>query len=64
MKKDLTDDILSKEGIIKARFIHETKSKFIKEMRYRDKINKLYNAFLSNSINFIKLIKVFLWNGI
>lgn len=39
MKKDLTDDILSKEGIIKAKFIHETKSKFIKEMEEEKSID-------------------------
>ncbi len=39
IKKELTDDLLSKEGIIKAKFIHETKSKFIKEMEEEKSID-------------------------
>ena len=43
MKKDLTDDLLSKEGIIKSKFIHETKSKFIKEMEEEKSIDLFKN---------------------
>lgn len=42
LKKELTDELLSKEGIIKARFIHETKSKFIKEMTEENSLD-LFN---------------------
>ena len=43
MKKDLTDELLSKEGIIKAKFIHDTKSKFIKEMEEEKSIDLFKN---------------------
>ena len=42
MKEELTDELLSKEGIIKAKFIHETKEKFIKEME-EEKSLDLFN---------------------
>ena len=32
MKKELTDELLAEQGSIKARFIYETKARFIKEM--------------------------------
>ena len=43
MKKDLTDELLSKEGIIKSKFIHDTKSKFIKEMEEEKSIDLFKN---------------------
>ena len=39
MKKELNDELLSNEGILKAKFIHETKSKFIKEMEEEKSID-------------------------
>ena len=42
LKSELNDDILSREGLIKAKFIYETRDKFIKEME-EEKSLDLFN---------------------
>ena len=43
MKKELTDELLSDEGSKKAKFIHDTKSRFIKEMEEEKSIDLFKN---------------------
>ena len=43
MKKELTDELLSDEGSKKAKFIHDTKERFIKEMEEEKSIDLFKN---------------------